>query len=639
MMVKAMLVFFYSFICGQVLEGSSPKKLSTGKIKKRTKSKDKNIFSGLLIDNPVMQSNIKCRKKRLKGKETSKMSSNSQCKEHVFVIFLIYISYCNLFKYISLIIDDWNLEEEEETNNEWIQPKNQSSVNSPSMMEVLSLSQNFTFLNLPEAPQETNLSSNTLVNNSHDFGSSFDDNNITVSVLDISPKKPYNIRSQVKDKKEQPIRSYVDENNKSGFTERELEDVDVSSNVNVSSPTHKKPFRSKSSRSSKLSCNNLQTPDNVQSENTSMHQDTCSPKRPEFYCIRNMAIVIMESESKFCFTGKLLVEVLYGAVEIYGRTLDLSSDVTKVYSPRGYSKVTIETSKAFPEGNIEDIWKALSAKGITRDSESKLQIDIDRIEPGTAVIVLQNFENNLTFFLKTYYPLQLFPNKKDYYYPWTSPRRAEIVLQADLYFSRHNDPVYKQLIVDPCITIDIAESMLNRWRANEWSCTLIAGGKNVGKSTSVRCLINSLLRTSGKVVLVDVDPGQTECTPAECISYSLIEEPLMGPNFTHLKMPIYQVFIDEINVNRCVPSYLTGIKMLVEALKACPVLSRLPVVINTMGFTQDIGWDIMIFIIKLIRPSIVLQIQSVRKKLNYIDMLSKDVVNKQVCNVRAIFLR
>jgi len=172
--------------------------------------------------------------------------------------------------------------------------------------------------------------------------------------------------------------------------------------------------------------------------------------------------------------------------------------------------------------------------------------------------------------------------------------------------------------------------MLNLWRANKWSCTLIAGGKNVGKSTSVRCLINSLLRTSEKVVLVDVDPGQAECTPPGCISYSLIEEPLMGPNFTHLRTPVYQLFIDEVNVSRCVTRYLEGIKMLIEKLKECPILSCLPIVVNTMGFTQNLGWNIAIFTIKLIRPSIILQIMSSKKKNNFDDVLSAVVVNKQV---------
>ncbi|XP_014478593.1 PREDICTED: polynucleotide 5'-hydroxyl-kinase NOL9 isoform X2 [Dinoponera quadriceps] len=346
--------------------------------------------------------------------------------------------------------------------------------------------------------------------------------------------------------------------------------------------------------------------------------------KPQLYSIRNIVIVVMKSDSGFCFSGKLSMNVLYGAVEVYGAILDASKPATEVYSPKGYSSVFVESSEHFPEGDVENIWTALSAEGVTRDSESKLQEVIDKVEPGTAVLVLRNLENNLTLFLQTYFPLKLFPNVKNPgYYSWMDHQRAEIVLQARLH-----DPTRKRLIVEPCIITDIVNRMLALWRANEWSCTLVAGGKSVGKSTSARFLINRLLHTCGKVVLVDVDPGQAECTPAGCISYSLIEQPLTGPNFTHLLTPAYQLFIDEINVAQCVTRYLEGVRMLVDRLKRCPVMSRLPVVVNTMGFTRHIGWDLAIVTVKLVRPSFILQILS-RKGNNYADLLSADIVNKQ----------
>lgn len=159
--------------------------------------------------------------------------------------------------------------------------------------------------------------------------------------------------------------------------------------------------------------------------NSHQHMDE---KAPKIYCLRNLVIVIMKSGSRFCFTGKLLVKVLYGAVKIYGSVLNKSIDNTEVYSPRGYSNVVIETSEEFPEDSIEDVWTALDVKGITRDSESKLQIDVDNVQPGTAVLVLQNFENNLTHFLKTYFTyFRLFPNVKNpHYFSWTEDRKSVV---------------------------------------------------------------------------------------------------------------------------------------------------------------------------------------------------------------------
>lgn len=531
--------------------------------------------------------------------------------------------------------DNWKLDnsEEEDMNDDWTQiaPKEKRNLGLPFIVDMLSDS--VTSINLPQIfEQEQRVDNDTMYDATFNLNALF--NKDACKTVSESKNSKDNAHIQVKHLKQISfVPSSVVKNDKTkGANDNNLEDISVS---NVSSPIgsmHKEVIEDESPRSADRSsdteaCGSLSKPKNISSR-----RRECNRKSPKVYCIKNVVIIIMESESRLCFTGKLLVKVLYGAVKIYGSILNRSADITEVYSPRGYSNIAIETSEEFSENSIDDVWTALNAKGIVPDSKNKMQVDINNVRPGMAILMLQNLENNLTLFLKTHFPyFRLFPNVKNRnYFSWTDPRRAEVILQANLRLEQYDDSNYRRLITDPCITTDIAERMLYRWCMNEWSCTLIAGGKSVGKSTSVRCLINSLLRTSEKVVLVDVDPGQAECTPPGCISYSLIEEPLMGPNFTHLKAPVYQLFIDDINVSRCVTRYLEGVKMLIEKLKECPVLSRLPIVVNTMGFTQSLGWDIAILTIKLIRPSIILQIMSSKKKNNYNDVFSAEVVNKQV---------
>ncbi|KAG7207014.1 hypothetical protein KM043_000903 [Ampulex compressa] len=353
----------------------------------------------------------------------------------------------------------------------------------------------------------------------------------------------------------------------------------------------------------------------------------CPKNIPQFYCLRNKVLVIMKENSRFCFTGKLIVKVVYGAVAVYGSIIDVSSGPTEIYSPRGYSSIVIETSDQYPGGQLTDVWTMLSAEGIDRDMGSKLQMDIDSVEPGTAISVLSNLENRLTAFLNAFYRFRLFPSIKNLWsHSWRDRRKAEVVLQSNLYFG---DLDCKRLIVDSSMCRNVANDLLDRWKRDDRACALIAGGKNVGKSTTVRYLINSLLPTSKMVVLLDVDPGQAECTPAGCISYSLIEHPLMGPNFTHFKAPVYQLYIGDVNVVRCFTRYVESVKLLVDKLLSCPKMSRLPIIVNTMGFTDGIGWDIAILTIKLIRPSLVLQIMSERSKNNFRGALSKETVNKQ----------
>ncbi|KAI4489588.1 hypothetical protein M0802_010949 [Mischocyttarus mexicanus] len=344
------------------------------------------------------------------------------------------------------------------------------------------------------------------------------------------------------------------------------------------------------------------------------------------YCLKNKVLIIMEEKTSFCFTGKLVVNVLYGAIEIYGFHITSSNPPIEVYSPKEYSLVTIENSHKFLCNN-KDIWILLSEEGINPNIKNALQYDINQCKPGTTVITLINLENILTAFVDVYFSIKLFPiihHVRNY--SWTDVRRAEMILQSNLYFG---DECYKKLVIDQTIKGKLAEQILTRWHSELWSCTLLAGGKNVGKSTTARYLINTILETSKMVVLVDVDIGQSECTPPGSVSYSLIKKPLIGPNFTHLLTPEYQLYIGDVNVTRCITRYTEGLKLLANKLLSDPVMSRLPIVINTMGFTYGIGWDIIVFTIKLFRPSFVVQIMSETTKNNFANLLSSDIINKQ----------
>lgn len=66
---------------------------------------------------------------------------------------------------------------------------------------------------------------------------------------------------------------------------------------------------------------------------------------------------------------------------------------------------------------------------------------------------------------------------------------------------------------------------------------LLAGFKDSGKSTMMRYLINKCLRKWDKILVLDFDIGQSEFFIPRCISAFIVDTPLLGPNFTHLKQP------------------------------------------------------------------------------------------------------
>lgn len=65
---------------------------------------------------------------------------------------------------------------------------------------------------------------------------------------------------------------------------------------------------------------------------------------------------------------------------------------------------------------------------------------------------------------------------------------------------------------------------------------IVCGGKGLGKSTFLRYFVNRLL-ANGPVLVIDLDPGQAEFTVAGNVSATVVNRPLLGPNYTHLQNP------------------------------------------------------------------------------------------------------
>ncbi|XP_015112095.1 polynucleotide 5'-hydroxyl-kinase NOL9 [Diachasma alloeum] len=349
---------------------------------------------------------------------------------------------------------------------------------------------------------------------------------------------------------------------------------------------------------------------------------------PHFYSLRDKVICVIEPESRFSFQGKLRVQVLYGAVKVYGAVLNKENTdpPVEIYSSRGTSLVFIESAPQKNSGNIADVWTALSNDNIDQNITNDLQRHVNSLEAGWAVVRLQNLENNLTNFLGNFSTHRLFPKLDDVSnYSWSDPKRAEVVLQANVYSGsagkqtigfRRTDGTFEE-ISKRCV------------EDNSGLRIVLAGGKNVGKSTTGRYFVNKLLETFEAVVFVDLDIGQAEFTPPGCISLNVIKRPLLGPNFTHLKAPYHQLYVGGVDASKYLTNYIEGVRQLTEFLNECEEVRGLPVVVNTMGFCRGLGWDIMCCVVKRLRPTDVVQITSKNKKNNYDQLLACELVNRQ----------
>ncbi|KAG9306683.1 hypothetical protein G9A89_004230 [Geosiphon pyriformis] len=164
------------------------------------------------------------------------------------------------------------------------------------------------------------------------------------------------------------------------------------------------------------------------------------------------------------------------------------------------------------------------------------------------------------------------------------------------------------------------DSLMNDSQPN----IIVCGHKKVGKSTFSRFLMNHLLNSYSKIAYIESDIGQSEFTPSGLVSLNLIDSPLFGPPFTHLKRPYRSYFIGHTTPKDDPDYYLECLEELVnisqrdiaadfnelDLLNPLEIPSRIPVIINTHGWVKGMGYDLLLHIIKLFNPTHICQFQS-----------------------------
>eukprot|EP01114_Cavostelium_apophysatum_P020067 TRINITY_DN6621_c0_g1_i1.p1 TRINITY_DN6621_c0_g1~~TRINITY_DN6621_c0_g1_i1.p1 ORF type:complete len:376 (+),score=69.37 TRINITY_DN6621_c0_g1_i1:506-1633(+) len=124
---------------------------------------------------------------------------------------------------------------------------------------------------------------------------------------------------------------------------------------------------------------------------------------------------------------------------------------------------------------------------------------------------------------------------------------------------------------------------------------MVSGGKNLGKSTFCRYLMNSLLNKYSKVAYIETDIGQTEFTPSGALSLNILTSPIFGPPFTHLQKPVSSRFIGLTSPFNHPYYYLACINSLFDEYESMfsDESDLVPLIINTHGWTTGIGLEII----------------------------------------------
>nr|XP_033485141.1 polynucleotide 5'-hydroxyl-kinase NOL9 [Epinephelus lanceolatus] len=314
---------------------------------------------------------------------------------------------------------------------------------------------------------------------------------------------------------------------------------------------------------------------------------------------QNHAVLVMQKDQSLCFRGKCFLTCLYGRVEVMGFTIEEGQQSYPLFSPASHCPLTI-TAMESSGHNRDDRMEAspILRKYLPSASAKKL---VKKIRSHSSIILLEPMETPLTRFLSSFTDLtELF-----------SPPMSELM-------SAVLDTPLNGLGMIPLVK-DIEGLKMSKSYADAlnmvvsackgdmdgYAVILVCGTKNVGKSTFIRTLINTLLNHTTSVDYLEGDLGQTEFTPAGCLSLSTVREPLLGPPFTHQCTPEHMIYYGHSSCDSDLDRYLESLKSLWRRRSQS---RETPVIINTMGWVRGFGFQLLVDMIRFFPLSHVVQL-------------------------------
>lgn len=321
--------------------------------------------------------------------------------------------------------------------------------------------------------------------------------------------------------------------------------------------------------------------------------------------VNKRAVLVMQRGQTLCFRGKCQLSCLYGRVEVMGFTIEEGQQSYPLFSPATHCPLTITAvgqssesdATGASDGNRMDALAVLR-KYLNSSQRKRL---LNWVNCNSCLILLEPLETSLTRFLST------MPDLEDLFEP-TQKEFMSAMLDTPINFMGIT-PLHDTtggLKVSKSYR-DTLDALVHACKGDVDGCPviLVCGGKNVGKSTFIRHLINTLLNHTTSVDYMEGDLGQTEFTPPGCLSISSVSEPLLGPPFTHLRTAEHMIYFGQTTCDSDATRYLDTLKAL---WRLRSVSQEAPVIINTLGWVKGLGLQLLVDIIRLFPVSHVVQI-------------------------------
>ncbi|XP_028157807.1 polynucleotide 5'-hydroxyl-kinase NOL9 [Ostrinia furnacalis] len=315
------------------------------------------------------------------------------------------------------------------------------------------------------------------------------------------------------------------------------------------------------------------------------------------YYGHSCCILVLKHPAELYIHGKVKVKALVGTMEILGHTL--TEKPCNVYAPNynyAYCLKTVES-----ENISSGLFRKLSSEGVSIADSEEIVTDLGTND---GVVCLKKLSSPKIDFVENNFSAADLFNKMGKHVD-NMLRKPSQILGCSLYLTKpwtvfEEIPCWKQAV---------------HCGSEPQSRGIMCGGKGLGKSTFLRFCVNRLLGR-GPVLVVDLDPGQAEFTVAGNISATVVNEPLLGPNFTHLKTPVKMLNLGMISTMDNPRRYAAAVHDLIRHCNNDKQLKSMPWIVNTMGMCNAMGLKLIALVILQVQPTYLLQIdhQNAKKR-------------------------
>ncbi|KAL7423073.1 Polynucleotide 5'-hydroxyl-kinase grc3 [Cryptotrichosporon argae] len=307
------------------------------------------------------------------------------------------------------------------------------------------------------------------------------------------------------------------------------------------------------------------------------------------------AVISLDASDTLVLAGIFIVRPLLGSVRVFSSTLSPGSS-NNVFAPTSHP---LPVFRAQPTPASDELLEQLRLpKTFMLDERSVFllsehQTGLERLR-GNIVPGFSNIwvDDRTTWGMKGVHPvIGSFPIPV---YPHVEPPSWAAALAS---------------LADPAAADDDAYGAYDA--PDRAPAVLVKGPKRSGKSSLGRAAVNALLETHARVAWLECDLGQGEFGPGGSVGLWILDRAVLGPPFTHPRLPERAVYLGELSPQSCPDAYLSALRTLHDhymyAIETSGGGGGVPLVVNTQGWVKGLGDDLLRAIEGFVCPTHVFQ--------------------------------